>query len=123
MLLDFFVDHGAIENMDYFVINLEPYILNGRIKSIPTFVFGKIMAFYLKNNTPEVIEKIILNLDCDSIDSDQVIPIIREYKLLSAAIIIYSKLDDYLEPIILMYECFIIEKEIIKKKLLFYKIL
>jgi Golgi CORVET complex core vacuolar protein 8 len=123
MLLDFFIDHGIKENMDFFVNSLEPYILSGKIKKIPDFVIGKIVTFYLRNDTPEVIEKILLNLELSSINSAQILPIIKEYKLLSAGIWIYSNSDSYLEPLEMIYQAFSEEKDIIKKKYYYYKLL
>lgn len=123
MLLDFFVDYGGKENMDYFVNTLEPYVIAGRIKKIPSIVMGKLMAYYLRKDMPETIEKILLNLVPESIDTDQVLPIIREYKLLSAGIVVYSKLEDFLQPIVMIFSVFSSEKDLVKKKLHYYKLL
>ena len=123
MLLDFFVDHGEFENMDYFVSDLEPYILSGRIKKIPEFVLGKIMGYYLKLNTPQMIEKIVMNLDSNSVNAEQVLPIIKEYQLLSAAIVVYSHLSEYLAPAAMIFQRFEVEKELVKKKYYFYMFL
>ena len=123
MLFDFFIDNGAKENMEYFVNTLEPYILSGKISKIPSFVIGKLMAFYLRKETPEIIEKVLLNLDKDSIDPEQVLPIIKEYKLLTAGIVVYTNIDNFVEPLVLIYNSFAGEKEIVKKKAYFYKLL
>lgn len=123
MLLDFFIDHGGKESMEYFVYTLEPYILTGKIKKIPIFVLGKLMAFYLRCNSEPVIEKILLNVDPGSIDSDQVMPILKEYKLFTAAIVIYCNDGDFLSPVVLMIDAIKQEKENFTKTYLIYKVL
>lgn len=123
MLLDFFVDHGEAKNMDYFVSDLEPYVLTGKIKKIPEFVIGKIMGFYLRQNTPELIEKILMNLDNNCVKSEQVLPIIAEYQLLSAAICVYSKINDFLAPAVMIFQKFSEEKDLVLKRYYFYKLL
>ena len=123
MLLDFFIDHGGKESMEYFVYTLEPYILTGKIKKIPSFVVGKLMAFYLRCNSESMIEKILLNVDPGSIDSDQVMPILKGYKLFTAGIVIYCNDGDFLSPLVMMINALKEEKENFVKTYLAYKVL
>lgn len=123
MLLDYFVDHGGKESLECFVHTLEPYVCSGKIKKIPSFVLGKLIVFYIRNSNEQVIEKILLNVDPGSVDSDQVMPIIKEYKLFTAAIVICCNDGDFINPLKLMSESWLEEKEGFQKYYLLFKIL
>jgi vacuolar protein sorting-associated protein 8 len=123
MLMDFFVDHGSKENMAFFVQSLEPYILSGRIKRIPDFAVGKLMAFYLRSEAEDTIGRILLNLDPGTIVAEQVLPIIKEYKLLTAGAFVCANNGDFVAPARMMMAAFLEEKDELRRMHYCYKLL
>ena len=87
-LFDTIIDQGEPDNMKNFLNTMEPFILNGEIKSIPTPILGKMIGFYLNDKSPNVLERIILNLEPSCIDPGHVLPACEEHNLLTTYIYI-----------------------------------
>lgn len=88
-MFDFFVDAGTDnKNQQIFMDNLEPFILQDQIKVIPTYILGKMVAYYLNIKRPDIIERMILHLDPNCIDPRFIEAPCREYNLLTAYIFI-----------------------------------
>lgn len=122
---DVFVDQGGPENMKIFMNTLEPFILTKEIHIIPTAILGKMIGYYLNARLPNVIERIILNLDPSCIDPNHVLLACEEHNLLTTYIFISTNSTpaNYVNPLERIYQT-LKNSEIPKKKQYFtYKLL
>ena len=81
--------------------SLEPYIYYNHIKSVPALILGKIIAYYINENNPEAIERLILHLDANSMDMSAVRPYCEQYLLLTAEIYLSTHCadPDFMSPV------------------------
>ena len=104
---------------------LEPYILIGEIKSIPTEILGKMIGFYLNAKQHVLIERIIVHLEPTCIDPRHVIPACEEHNLLTAYIFINtnSTMQSFVNPLKKIYKTMTKQKDFQPKLFFCYKIL
>jgi hypothetical protein len=119
-LFDVFIDQGGPANMKLFMDNLEPFILNKEIKSIPSSILGKMMGYYLNAKSPQVLERIVLNLEPECIDPRYVLPACEEHNLLTTYIFIstHSVPKNFVSPLERIYQS-ILNTSITKKNTLY----
>jgi Golgi CORVET complex core vacuolar protein 8 len=144
-LFDSFIDQGELDNMKIFMDTIEPFVLNGKITSIPIPILGKIVGYCLNARLPEVLERIILNLEPSCIDPRFILPACDEHNLLTTYIYINTCSDqkNFLNPLQKIFQTMIktdsIQKNIVSslqnvfqnideneikvRKYLFYKLL
>ena len=125
-LFDYFIDQGgAQENLQLMLNTLEPYILIGEIKSIPTEILGKMIGFYLNAKQHVLIERIIVHLEPTCIDPRHVIPACEEHNLLTAYIFINtnSTMQSFVNPLKKIYKTMTKQKDFQPKLFFCYKIL
>ena len=125
-LFDFFIDQGSNqENLRLMLNTLEPYILVGQIKSIPTEILGKMIGYYLNAKQHTLIERIIVHLEPTCIDPRHVIPACEEHNLLTAYIFINtnSTMQSFVNPLKKLYKAMTKQKDFQPKLFFCYKIL
>lgn len=125
-LFEYFVDAGTGDNnLRYFLDTLEPFILNGFIRQIPTETLGKLINYYLRVSRPDIIERIILHLDPACIDPGTILPHCVEFNLLTAYIFIntQTRAQNYTEPLRRLFEALERQTDLNKKRLYNYKML
>ena len=121
---DIFIDQGGPENMKIFMNTLEPFILAKEIRIIPTPILGKMIGYYLNAKLPNVIERIILNLDPSCIDHRHVIPACEEHNLITTYIFLSTNsiAPNFNNPFDRLYQN-ILKSEKKQRLLLIYKLL
>lgn len=103
---------------EVFYEELEPYLLLGKVKWVPTKDVRKICEFYNKKDKMAVIKNFLLNLSVDAMDYNLLIATCVENRLHIPLIYIctQSVYEDYLMPAIKLY------KEFSDAKLIFNQI-
>jgi hypothetical protein len=125
-LFEYFVDAGTGDNnLRYFLDTLEPFVLNGFIRQIPTEILGKLIGYYLRVLRPDIIERIILHLDPACINPLTILPHCLEYNLLTAYVFIntQTKSLNFVEPLRRMFEALEKQTDLNKKRFYNYKLL
>lgn len=90
-------DHGKA---DIFLDVLEPYILDGQIKSMPPVALKLLISHFITTHAPASLEEIICRLDTSTMDIDQVTSLCKKYNLYDAFIYVWTEaLGDYTGPI------------------------
>ena len=104
---------------------LEPYILTGKIKTVPSYALGKMIEYYLNTKQDNTIERIIVHLEPSCIDPRQVLPICIEHNLLSAYIFIStnSTSQSFVNPLKKIYKTMIKQTDPRPKLYFTYKLL
>ncbi|KAF2754299.1 vacuolar assembly/sorting protein-like protein VPS8 [Pseudovirgaria hyperparasitica] len=84
-----------------FYETLEPYILDGQIKSVPPDVLKSMITYYASGNLATRIEEVIIRLETLTMDIDQVTTLCRQYSLYDALIYVWNQaLGDYVTPLV-----------------------
>lgn len=79
---------------------LEPYILNQKISYLTPQVTHDLCTLTIKQQRLNVFEQCVLHLDVTRLDIEMLIPLLRQYYLLSGMIYCYNQaLNDYITPI------------------------
>lgn len=105
--------------------SIEPYILNGEIKTIPNVILGKIIAYYLNINRPDIIEKLIVHIDPTCIDPKQVIPVCEEFNLLTGYIFVNTNsiLQSFVNPLKRIYKALTKQEDAKSRRYFAYKLM
>ena len=104
---------------------IEPYILKGDIKIIPTEILGKMIGYYLNAKLHINIERIIIHLEPTCIDPKHVLPACEEHNLLTAYIFINtnSVMQSFVNPLKKIYKTITKQKDPKAKLYFTYKLL
>lgn len=90
-------EHGA---QGIFLDALEPYIVDGTLRSLPPTAVKALINHFAKTHTASRLEEIICLLDAESMDIDQVTTLCRHYNLYEAYIYVWNRcLGDYVGPL------------------------
>ncbi|KAL4478953.1 hypothetical protein ABPG72_019390 [Tetrahymena utriculariae] len=90
----------------YFNKILEPFILRGQIKAVPSLAFRKILNYFYSEAKDKIhlVKKLIINLDLEKMDIDNMIRICNEKKLFSMLAYLYPKNNlDFKTPALVCY--------------------
>ncbi|EGC46236.1 golgi complex component [Histoplasma capsulatum var. duboisii H88] len=80
---------------------LEPYIVQGSIRTLPPTAVKSLITHYITNHTATRLEEIICLLDTSTIDIDQVTSLCKQHNLYDAFIYVWTRaLSDYLGPLV-----------------------
>ncbi len=83
-----------------FVELLQPYIMDGRLTSLPARVIKTLVTHYSQNDMDEDLERCILRLDPREMDLDNLVKLCRTHRLFDALIYIFNRgLMDYITPL------------------------
>lgn len=97
-LFDAFED---IDETDIFIKILEPYIMDGEVKSIPPEVVKAVVAYYISENQAVQLEELLCRLEPHSFDLDEMSMLCRQHSLYDALIYIWTQaIRDYVTPLI-----------------------
>ena len=113
-LFNYFIDQvNSQENMKILMDIIEPYILKGDIKIIPTEILGKMIGYYLNAKLHINIERIIIHLEPTCIDPKHVLPACEEHNLLTAYIFINtnSVMQSFVNPLKKIYKTITKQKD------------
>lgn len=90
-------DHQA---QGIFVDALEPYIVEGTVRSLPPTAVKALINHFAVTHSAGRLEEIICLLDTTTMDIDQVTTLCKQYNLYDAYIYVWNRcLDDYLTPL------------------------
>lgn len=86
-----------------FLLQLEPFVLDGKIHYVPPRITQKLIALHDNNDRPDLAERLIWHIDPDCLDISQAIKLCQHYQLYDALIYIYTRaIKDYVSPIVEM---------------------
>ncbi|KAI9784824.1 MAG: Vacuolar protein sorting-associated protein 8 [Geoglossum umbratile] len=92
-------ERGSVEGM--FLETLEPYILDGQIRSIPPTVLKGLTTHFTSMAFDSRLEEIICHLDTATMDIDQITTLCKKHNLYDALIYVWNRaLGDYITPLI-----------------------
>lgn len=101
-LFDFYQNSGITS---IFLRELEPYILEGTVRSIPPRITQKLIAMHENDGAFDHAERVIWHIDPECLDVDQALSLCRKQKLYDALIYVYTtSLKDYLTPLVELME-------------------
>ena len=83
-----------------FLDSLEPYIVEGTVRSLPPTAVKALINHYSTNHSASRLEEIICLLDTTTMDIDQVTTLCKQYNLYDAYIYVWNRcLNDYVGPL------------------------
>ncbi|KAG8970332.1 Vacuolar protein sorting-associated protein 8 [Tulasnella sp. 419] len=84
-----------------FLDQLEPFILDGSLKMVPTFITQRLIAKHEERGEYEKAERLIWHVDPANLDVNQAIKVCLKYELYDALIYLYTQtLGDYVSPLV-----------------------
>lgn len=84
-----------------FLHQLEPFVLNGGIPSVPPRITQRLVALHEEDGRPDLAERIIWHIEPSCLDINQAINLCRTHQLWDALVYVYTRaLRDYVSPII-----------------------
>ncbi|KAG1813729.1 Golgi CORVET complex core vacuolar protein 8-domain-containing protein [Suillus variegatus] len=84
-----------------FLRQLEPFVLNGSIPSVPPRITQRLVALHEEDGRPDLAERIIWHIEPSCLDINQAINLCRTHQLWDALVYVYTRaLRDYVSPII-----------------------
>lgn len=98
---DIFEMFEDAEEEDMFISTLEPYVLDGDVKSVPPEVVKTMVSHFISENQATRLEELLCRLDPHSFDLDEVSMLCRQHSLFDALIYIWTQaLGDFVTPLI-----------------------
>ena len=87
------------EATDLFLDSLEPYILDGSIRTLPPPAVKSLIDHFVDTHAPSALEELICLLDTSTMDIDQVTSLCKRHNLYDAYIYVWNtSLLDYQSP-------------------------
>ncbi|EJU04436.1 hypothetical protein DACRYDRAFT_76893 [Dacryopinax primogenitus] len=84
-----------------YLAQLEPFVLDGRIRTIPPHISQRLIAVHEENEQYGRAEALIWHIDPLSLDINQAIHLCRDQQLCDALVYVYTNcLKDYVTPIV-----------------------
>ncbi len=94
-----YYDNYAISRI--FLVQLEPFILEGRIHEVPPRITQRLVAMHHEDGRPDLVERVIWHIDPDCLDINQAITLCQQYHLYDALIYVYTRaMKDYVSPVL-----------------------
>ena len=88
------------ESQGIFLDALEPYIMEGTVRSLPPTAVKALINYYSTNHDASRLEEIICLLDTTTMDIDQTTTLCKQYNLYDAYIYVWNRcLGDYAGPL------------------------
>ncbi|KAF2204597.1 hypothetical protein GQ43DRAFT_478053 [Delitschia confertaspora ATCC 74209] len=92
-------EEGSAERI--FFETLEPYILSGKVSSVPPNVLKDLISFYASSRRGNKLEEMICRLNTDTMDINQITTLCKQYNLYEALIYIWTRaIGDFITPLI-----------------------
>lgn len=90
-----------VEESAIYISTLEPYVLDGEIKTIPPGIVKTLVSYFISENQAARLEELLCRLDPHSLDLDQMTLLCKQHGLYDALIYIWSQgLNDFVTPLI-----------------------
>lgn len=87
------------ESQGLFLDVLEPYIVDGSVRTLSPSAVKSLITYYSTNHAPSRLEEIICLLNTSTLDIDQVTTLCKQYNLYDAFIYVWTRsLGDYISP-------------------------
>ncbi|EJD52339.1 hypothetical protein AURDEDRAFT_180960 [Auricularia subglabra TFB-10046 SS5] len=84
-----------------FLVHIEPFVLDGRIKVVPPMVTQQLIAYHEGRDDLEKAERVIWHIDPQCLDINQAITLCERHQLYDALIYVYTRsLRDYMSPLV-----------------------
>ncbi|WPH02378.1 Hypothetical protein R9X50_00524100 [Acrodontium crateriforme] len=84
-----------------FIAALEPYILDGQVKTLPPDLIKTMVSYFISENQSARLEELLCRLDPKSFDLDQITMLCRQHSLYDALIHVWTRaIGDYVTPLI-----------------------
>lgn len=84
---------------DIFVTTLEPYVLEGEVKSLPPEVVKSVVSHFISENQPGRLEELLCRLDPMSFDLDEITVLCHQHCLYDALIYVWTQgIGDFVTP-------------------------
>ncbi|KAH7107981.1 Golgi CORVET complex core vacuolar protein 8-domain-containing protein [Auriculariales sp. MPI-PUGE-AT-0066] len=88
-----------------FLVQIEPFMLDGRIRAAPPTVTQQLIAYHEQRADLNAAEKVIWHIDPQCLDVDQAITLCERHGLYDALIYVYTRaLRDYMSPLVSLLE-------------------
>ncbi|KAK4565580.1 Vacuolar protein sorting-associated protein 8 [Recurvomyces mirabilis] len=98
---DCFDNFDDADESEIFVTTLEPYVLDGEVKVLPTEVVNSIVSHFVSENQAARLEELLCRLDPLSFDLDQITMLCRQHGLYDALIYVWTQgIGDFVTPLI-----------------------
>lgn len=98
---DVFAMFEEADEEDVFVSTLEPFILDGDIKSLPPEVVKSLVSYLISENQAARLEELLCRLDPLSFDLDQITMLCKQHMLFDALIYVWTQgIGDFVTPLI-----------------------
>jgi hypothetical protein len=96
-------DNGGITRI--FLLQLEPFVLDGAIRYVPPRITQRLVALHEKDGQPELAERVIWHIDPTCLDINQAIRLCQTHRLYDALLYVYTRaMKDYVAPIVELLE-------------------
>ena len=79
---------------ELFLDSIEPFILRGRVKSLPNEAFKEIVRFFTEKKKIDTLQYLVINLSTEDIDMDYAIILCMQQNLLTALMYLCSHKND-----------------------------
>ncbi|KAI9836535.1 MAG: Vacuolar protein sorting-associated protein 8 [Sclerophora amabilis] len=95
---DFFAEGSA---GGIFYEKLEPYVLEGQIRSIPPLIVKELITYFTSKGLEGRLEEMICHMDTPTMDLDQITTLCKRHNLFDALIYVWNQaMVDYITPLI-----------------------
>ncbi|KAK0902448.1 Vacuolar protein sorting-associated protein 8 [Friedmanniomyces endolithicus] len=89
------------EEPSIYIGTLEPYILDGEIKVLPTEVVQSMVSHFISENQAARLEELLCRLDPSSFDFDQITTLCRQHGLYDALVYVWTQgIGDFVTPLV-----------------------
>ena len=96
-----FEDYDANGIARMFLKGIEPFLLDGTVKTVPVWITQRLVAMHVEDEEFAEAEALIWHLEPDCLDVDQAIGLCRQRELWDALIYVYTRaLRDYVSPVV-----------------------
>lgn len=84
-----------------FVVTLEPFVIDGEVKTLPPEVVKSMVSHLISENQAARLEELLCRLDPLSFDLDQITILCRQHSLYDALIYVWTQgIDDFVTPLV-----------------------
>lgn len=98
---DVFEMFEEAEEDPIYVSTLEPYVLDGEVKSIPAEIVKSLVSFFISENQAARLEELLCRLDPRSYDLEEISMLCRQHSLYDALIFVWTQaIGDFVTPLI-----------------------
>jgi len=98
---DIFEMFEEADEEDAFITTLEPYVLDGEVKTLPPAVVKSVVSHFISENQTARLEELLCRLEPLSFDLDEITMLCRQHRLYDALIYVWTQgIGDFVTPFI-----------------------